>query len=122
MQPDPYISTMELIFIYNAGSGMFEQVSDYAHKIFSPSTYACSLCSITHGHFGPKKEWKNFIDQLTVPVRFYHKDAWEKENPALSYPAIIAKTKDHHRLIVSSTDLENISTISQLKALIMGQL
>ena len=51
----------ELIFIYNAESGLFNAVSDYLHKVISPDTYACSLCQITYGNLGMKKKWKDFL-------------------------------------------------------------
>lgn len=72
----------ELIFIYNADSGWFNAVSDFAHKLISPSTYACSLCKITYGHMGMKKQWRQFIEQLPYHTTFLHKD----EIKALSLP------------------------------------
>jgi hypothetical protein len=45
------MKTKSLLFVYNADSGVFNLVTDIAHKIFSPQTYACQLCCITHGNF-----------------------------------------------------------------------
>jgi len=42
---------MELILVNNAKNGVFNKAIDFAHKIVSPQTYECSLCSITYGNF-----------------------------------------------------------------------
>ncbi len=38
-----------LIFVYNADSGLLNAINDGILKIVSPSTYQCSLCSLTFG-------------------------------------------------------------------------
>ncbi len=43
-----------LIFVYNANSDLFSTVTDFAHKILSPSTYQCQLCALTYGNFSKK--------------------------------------------------------------------
>ena len=47
-----------LIFVYNADSGLFNTLTDIAHKTFAPETYSCNLCAITFGTFGMRTEWK----------------------------------------------------------------
>ena len=71
------MNNKELIFVYNADSGSWNGYLDMMHKVFSPKTYACNLCSITHGTFSMKQEWATFIDQLPVSVLFLHRDEWE---------------------------------------------
>ena len=44
----------ELIFIYNAKSGIVNEFLDFAHKIASPSTYNCNLCAISYDNFMSK--------------------------------------------------------------------
>ena len=46
----------ELIFIYNAKSGLVNEFLDFAHKIVSPGTYNCNLCAISYGNFSMKKK------------------------------------------------------------------
>jgi len=48
-----------IVFIYNAHSDIWNKYIDFAHKIISPSTYACDLCSLTHGNYSEKKFGKN---------------------------------------------------------------
>jgi hypothetical protein len=60
-----------LVFVYNADSGVFNTLSDIAHKIFSPETYACNLCALTHTNFGMRGEWKRLLKRLVCPSNFY---------------------------------------------------
>ncbi|WP_232221892.1 hypothetical protein [Methanococcoides burtonii] len=50
------MSKNTLIFVYNADSGLINEMKDYVHKIVSPSTYECNLCAITYGNTGIKNE------------------------------------------------------------------
>ena len=36
----------EYLFVYNAKSDKLHKYLDFAHKIISPKTYACDLCSL----------------------------------------------------------------------------
>ena len=38
-----------IIFVYNADSSVFAQVSDGVKKIAAHDTYQCNLCRITYG-------------------------------------------------------------------------
>ncbi len=51
------IETPTLLFVYNADSGFFNLAADIARKIFSPQTYDCNLCAITHDAFAMKNDW-----------------------------------------------------------------
>ena len=64
----------ELLFVYAADSGLFNTVTDIAHKIFSPDTYACDLCALTHGYFSVRGEWRAFVESLGMPCTFRHRD------------------------------------------------
>jgi hypothetical protein len=68
-----------LVFVYNADAGLANALLDWGHKIVSPSTYACSLCGVSYGHFGMKGEWRDFIASLGVPVTFAYRDQWTAE-------------------------------------------
>ena len=45
------------LFVYNADSGPLKALFDFGHKIVSPGTYPCSLCRLTYGPFGMRREW-----------------------------------------------------------------
>src|SRR3546814_7322004 len=51
----------QLIMVYNADGDKVSVLLNMAHKIVSPSTYECSLCSITHGAFTMRARWKEFL-------------------------------------------------------------
>ena len=80
-----------LVFVYNADSGLFNVVSDIAHKIFAPETYACNLCAITYGNFAMRAEWKDFLESLAVDLEFLHRDELAERYglAALPLPAIL---------------------------------
>ncbi|NBC46513.1 MAG: hypothetical protein GVY22_00675 [Gammaproteobacteria bacterium] len=76
----------ELLFVYNADGGLFDQLTDAAHKAFSPSSYQCNLCKITYGLLTEKRAWRRFIEGLPIPCRFLHRDALQRRFPALEIP------------------------------------
>ena len=63
-----------LIFIYNAQSGVLHSLIDYFHKVLSPSTYECSLYSLTFNNYGQLRVWKQFIQSLNILVTFKYSD------------------------------------------------
>lgn len=67
----------KLVFVYNADSGAFNFLTDFAHKILSPETYSCHLCALTHSNFGMKKQWKKFLESLDAEMEFLHADEFK---------------------------------------------
>ena len=66
-----------ILFSYNANSDTGSKMLDFAHKIMSPATYNCALCSLTFGAFTEKKKWKTFRKTLLAKgyeLSFLHKD------------------------------------------------
>ena len=105
-----------LLFVYNADSGLFNTLTDIAHKIFSPSTYACSLCQITHGNFSMRNEWKDFIESFDIPCEFLHKDEAEELLPGFDdYPAVFRKSDAGLTLCLSSREIDGCKGVSELK-------
>ena len=114
----------KIVFVYNADSGVFNLVSDIAHKIFSPQTYACNLCAITHSNFGMRNEWKEYLDSLNVPLEFLHADEFrEKYKPEkVNLPAIFAEENGALREIADAERINRSKTIDDLKTLIDQEL
>jgi len=73
----------KLIFVYNADSSVFSQVSDAVKKIVTPSKYECNLCMVTYGAISMKDEWKEFLDALLFEKEFLHRDEFQKQYPEL---------------------------------------
>jgi hypothetical protein len=109
-----------VVFVYNADSGVFNTLTDTAHKLLSPQTYECNLCTITYSALGMRKEWKDFLESLGRPLEFLHRDELKErhgiDNVAL--PAIFLK-KDHALELSIGAELINAcQNVSDLKRLI----
>ncbi len=107
---------MKLIFVYNANSGKLSAALDVAHKIISPSTYQCNLCSLTHGTFTERDVWKKFREKSDNELVFYHKDEFEIEfKNKFTYPIVI---KEENRELVEYISTDKINAIKDVEDLI----
>ena len=110
-----------LIFVYNADSGLFNTVTDIAHKILSPSTYNCNLCAITHSYFSVRENWANFVKELPLKCEFLHRDEFiRKYNRQDSkLPAIFQLEQDMTiKEVIAADQINKCKTIDELKQLI----
>ncbi len=107
----------KLVFVYNADSGVFNLLTDVAHKIFSPQTYSCNLCAITHSNFGMKKEWKEFLESLNTPLEFLHADEFEAKYhfEKVELPAIFKEENCSLILMVDAAAINECNSIDDLK-------
>ena len=113
----------QLIFVYNADSGLFNTVTDIAHKIFSPQTYSCGLCALTHSYFSMRDEWKSFIESLGVDCQFVHRDEYIKEydGPEFTWPAILINQAGQLSVCLEAEDINSCNDLDELKAIIQKQ-
>ena len=110
-----------LVFVYNVDSGVFNALADVAHKIFSPRTYACNLCALTHTAFGMRDEWKRFLEGLGRPLEFLHADELKtryglKDEPL---PAVFEKDGAGLRVAVGADEINACESLEELKRLIL---
>ncbi|HDY68254.1 MAG TPA: hypothetical protein ENH85_10740 [Candidatus Scalindua sp.] len=114
----------KMIFVYNADSGFFSTVKDLAHKIVSPSTYPCNLCAITYGNFAMKKDWKEFIKKLELPVEFLHRDEFQKgcSTDIVGFPAIFIKKDSKLNLFIAEKEINRCKNLEDLKKLLITKL
>ncbi len=114
----------DLIFVYNAESGLFNTLTDIAHKIFSPQTYPCNLCALTHSNFGMRAEWKQFVESLDRRVEFLHADElktrYHLEN--LSLPAVLQKSDGTLETLLGAASINACRSIDDLKRTIINKL
>lgn len=111
---------MKLVFVYNANAGKVNAAFDIAHKLLSPSTYRCSLCSLTHGIFGEKEAWRKFRESSSLELEFLHKDEFEKLGyEPTSYPVILKLGKPME-VIADSKELSAHSNVESLITLLQG--
>ena len=116
--------TPKLIFVYNADSGLFNTAADIAHKVLSPSTYACDLCALTHGHFKIRQEWVSFIEELPVETEFLHRDEYLKHHgrPEVEFPAIFIDAGDGHELFLRRDEIAGCDSLDALKDRVSARL
>jgi len=107
---------MQIIFVYNANSGKLNAVLDIAHKIVSPSTYACALCQLTHDTFQEKNAWRIFRDAVDADMFFLHKDEFEaRYTQRFTYPIVLqARSKSELEPLLTATELQQLDTTQAL--------
>lgn len=110
----------KLVFVYNADSGLFNTMSDIAHKIFSPSTYNCQLCALTHSYFSARDDWKAFLNTIDMPLEFLHKDEFlqKYKHQGINFPAIFIEEGSELVLLISADGLNQCNSLDELKTLI----
>lgn len=113
-----------LVFVYNADSGLFNTLTDIAHKTFAPETYSCHLCAITYGTFGMRAEWKQFLESLEFELEFLHRNEMQERYGIADadLPAIFIKHADAIEILISASVINSCSSIEELKQLISGRL
>ena len=116
--------TDKLIFVYNADSGLFSTMSDIAHKLFSPSTYECQLCALTHGLLKERGEWRDFIESFDVEVEFLHRDQFREKYPGhgAGLPAVFLLSGGELSTWLPTEHIRACSSLQALTAMIGSKL
>ncbi|WP_299212498.1 GTPase [uncultured Dokdonia sp.] len=109
----------KLIFVYNANSGVVNTWVDIAHKIVSPTTYACDLCGLTHGRFSEKRTWKKFRDTHLIDMEFLYKDQFLKKYkskwlPKYTFPVILISDAQGLQPFMIAQDFQEIVSVEML--------
>jgi len=116
-------SQPSILFVYNADSGLFNLVADIGHKIFSPSTYSCDLCQLTHGVFKEREAWKSFIETLDLPIEFLHRDEFIKSGLfSDTLPAILYREGNELSTIFDREKLASFSDVDDLVTALRNEL
>jgi hypothetical protein len=117
-------SLPSLVFVYNADSGLFNAVTDMAHKAFSPQTYECNLCALTFSTFGMRKSWKDFLQTLERPLEFLHADELKSRYHIsnVPLPAVFQKQGEKLELFLGAKAINECGTIDDLMKLIRDKL
>jgi hypothetical protein len=113
-----------LVFVYNADGGLFNTLTDVAHKILSPETYACNLCALTHTSFGMRREWKEFLESLDARTEFLHADELQPRYglTGLQLPLILRKRGATVEEFVDAAAINSCRTLDELKRVIIDRL
>ena len=112
-----------LVFVYNADSGLFNTLTDIAHKVFSPTTYQCHLCELSHGYFSMRDEWADFIRGLELEGEYLHRDEFHQRYGDLveDFPAILLHRDGPPEPIIDAQTINACQSIDQLKKLISSR-
>ena len=115
---------MTWVFVYAADSGPVNAALDWAHKLVSPTTYACDLCRITYGAFGRKQEWDKALERLPGTKEFYHEDEFQRAHPgkASQAPAVWRVEGDRWTLVLGLGGWDSIDSVSALEARLVQSL
>jgi hypothetical protein len=113
-----------LLFVYNADSGLFNTLTDIAHQIFSPQTYACNLCALTHTPLGMKKEWRAFLTEIPLPLQFLHADELRLRHgdQGVTLPAVFHAEGDRLTVWLAADAINRCKTLAELQLLIKSRL
>ena len=111
-----------LIFVYNADSGKLNLAFDIAHKILSPSTYQCDLCSLSHGYFQMHASWKAFVQDLGLEVEYLHRDEYPSSAPSADFPLILLEENNQQAIFMSSEEISACGSGESLQQAIRTKL
>lgn len=117
-------SLEKLIFVYNADSGLFNLLSDAAHRVVRPSTYPCKLCAVTFSFTGMRSEWKDFIQSLGYPTEFLHRDELAKKHAItdVTLPAIFAETEKGLQVWITADEINACKSLKDLMSMVSSRL
>jgi len=106
----------ELIFVYNAKSGLLNLLADAVHKIARPETYPCRLCAVTYGLTGMRSEWKAFLRHFGYPFVFLHRDELARcyGITDVQLPAVFIRKADRLRLLIGANEINQVSSLNEL--------
>jgi hypothetical protein len=124
-RPCPHAGAVDrLLMIYNADGGLVNGALDLLHKSFSPATYPCRLCDVTYGLFGMKRDWRETIEALPLPVSFLHRDEWVVAFPGnvTALPAILLEQPGGLMTLVSAEDFAGVRSLEALQTLLSARL
>ena len=108
--------SQKLQFVYNAETGLFNKLTDFAHKAISPETYKCNLCALTYGTFTIKQEWADYVKSLPVEVEFIYKDEWKYSASHTGYPLVALQTEEKEAVVLlSARQLNELKNLQELK-------
>ena len=108
---------MKITFVYNANSGKVNTWMDIGHKLISPDTYSCNLCSITHGIFTERDEWKKYREECNIDLEFLHKNEFEEKykDADYEYPIILKSAGgDQFEVLVTTEEINKLDSIEEL--------
>ncbi|MHA6249988.1 hypothetical protein ACXYMU_18795 [Pontibacter sp. CAU 1760] len=106
-----------LQFVYNAKTGLFNKLTDFAHKAIAPKTYDCNLCVLTYGTFAMKDAWATYLKSLPFPAEFIYRDKWKfRDGKPLEFPLVALQTTENQvEVLLQASQLNRLQSLEELK-------
>lgn len=112
----------EIIFVYNAKSGIWNGLLDSLHKVTSPETYSCELCQLTYGLTSMNREWKAYLRTLSYKVTFLHLDELWSDLPNVEFPAVFFNGDKGYDILITKEEMKRCKDIKGLILLMNSKL
>ena len=106
-----------LVFVYNAKSGLLSAARDGLHKLLSPATYPCSLCTLTYGAVSMKRRWARYVAGLPYPVAFHYRDTASQRGwwgPEAPLPVALRVSGGAVEVLLSASDIDACEDLDAL--------
>ena len=113
-----------LLFVYNTDSGVLPGMKDYSSTTgTSHGKDSCNLTAITHSPIGMKKDWKRFVKELGIPVRFLNRNEFVSEvgTGLITFPAILLNTGKDLLIVASSEEINLCRCLEDLINLLQAR-
>ena len=104
---------------------MFNTLADIGHKIFSPKTYNCPLCEITHSYFTMRGQWKHLVNMLPFPVSYLHRDQFYEAKlnvEVTEFPVVLLQKDQAVTVLLDRGEIESFNTVTKLVEGIIAKL
>lgn len=75
---------------------------------------------ITYGAAGMKKEWRNFIKNLGIKVKFLHRDGFKRKYGLgeSRLPAVFVEKDNKVEMLITAKEIDGCKSVSDLKELV----
>ncbi|OPY37424.1 MAG: hypothetical protein A4E35_01340 [Methanoregula sp. PtaU1.Bin051] len=108
-----------LLFIYNADSESLPKPNEMIRTAI-PDKDECNLLALTYSPIGMKKEWKRFIHDIGIPVRFLARDEFGTgfKNISTTFPIVFMQEGSSLFHFISTDEINRCRELDQLIGLI----
>ncbi len=76
------------------------------------------------GGISMKKDWKNYVNNLDIPVEFLHIDEFEKKFDVkdAKYPSAYLKNGSNMKLFITRDEMNKVESLDEMKELVTKKL
>ncbi len=105
----------QLVFVYNANSGLLNLGKDVLHKLVSPTTYPCKLCDLTYGVMSEKREWVACRKRLPLKQLYLHKDEFQERYGSRSerLPAVFFENAGQLEVLIGAKEMDRMDSLNE---------